>query len=190
MKKILSSLALLALAVNCFATGNLGVNPYQSGVISVVTNGASTLFYTNQFPLPYQSVPVVILYNTGNTAATPLTNSVTTTNFIVEVATPTNTTIAWQAYIGTPRFQAGTNSTLATVSTNIPFPYPYAQTPVVQCQQYSTNSAAEIAVTGITLTNFTVLCNLTEGFSWGAFGIAPAPSQSASTAPGLNDVKY
>lgn len=190
MKKILSLLAGLVLVVSCFATGNIGVNPQQNGVISIVTNGAASLFYTNTFPYAYQSVPVVALFNLGNTNALPFTNVVSTTNFILELNTPTNSTVAWQSYIGTPRIQSGTNVTMGTLTTNIPFPGPYAYNPTVFCQAFSTNAEAAIAVTAVTTTNFTVRCNLTEMFNWFSFGISPIPSEVANTSPGQNDVNF
>lgn len=190
MKKILSILAGVALTVECFATGAIGVNPSQNGIISIVTNGAATLLYTNTFPYPFQSVPVVALFNLGNTNALPFTNVVTSTNFILQLNTPTNTTVAWQAFIGTPRIQSGTNATIGTITTNIPFAGPYAYNPIVVCQSFSTNAEAAIAVTAVTITNFTVRCNLTEMFNWISFGISPIPSASDNTSPGQNDVNY
>jgi len=189
MKKIFSILTGLVLAVNCFATGSLGVNPQQSGVITVVTNGAASLYYTNTFPSPYQSVPVVTLFNLGNTNALPLTNSVTSTNFIVELNTPTNTTIAWQSYIGTPTIQSGSFTNTTATSQAVSFARPFAQLPVVVLTSAVTNAGAA-AITAITLTNFTMIQNLSTTNYYMAFGISPIPSDTANTSPGQNDVNY
>jgi hypothetical protein len=191
MKKILSIFALCALAVNCFATGNEGVNPAQNGVISVVTNGgAASLYYTNTFPFAYQSLPVVTLFNLGNTNAVPFTNTVSTTNFIVELNTPTNTLVAWQSYMGTPTIQVGSFTNSGAVSQTVPFARPFAQLPTVILTPAVTN-AGTAAVTGVTLTNFTVLENISTTNYYEAFGIAPIPAvDTLSTAPGYNHVNF
>lgn len=189
MKKILSIISLVLLAFDCFATGTFGVNPPQQGTIAIVTNGATSLYYTNTFPAAYQSVPVVLLFNLGNTNALPMTNTVTTTNFVVELNTPTNTIVNWSAYIGTPRIYAWTptNQTVG-VATNILFPFAYAYPPVVVVTPQNTNGAA--AVSSVTTTGFTLLENTLSTNQVIVFGIWASPSQADNTQAGYNDVNY
>lgn len=180
MKKILSIIAVLALAVNCFATGAQGVNPVQTGQVTFTGTTQSNTF---AFPFAYQAIPVMQFYP-NQTNGTPITNSlVTTTNFQLQIATApgtgTNYNFTWVAYAGVPIIQFGTNSTMATVATNIPFPHPFAQLPVVQLTEWSTNGAASCAVTATTLTNFSVLCNTAAGFNWTAIGIGPLQNPTA-----------
>lgn len=181
MKKLLTIAAGFALAFQCFATGPIPINSPQTGTLNFVTNGASPLVITNQFVVGYTYPPVMQFFLiSGVTNALPLTNTiVTTTNFAVSLATPTNCTIAWSAFAGYPRFQFGTNITLAAVSTNIAFPTPYAQVPTVEIQELTTN--ATMSVTAVTTTNFTVLANTAAAFLWDSIGIAYTPGTATLT---------
>lgn len=187
----LSVVAIALSAVNAFATGAQGVNPYQSGIINTATNGAAIQYSTNTFAFPFQTVPVVTLFSLGQTNVLPFTNVVTTTNFIVQSATNGfNASIAWQAYAGTPRIQAFTFTNVAAIATNVTFPYPYAQVPVVVVIGQSTNVAATVGVYNVTLTGFSFICNQGQTNQAEVIGISPAQSQDATTGIGQNDVKY
>lgn len=186
--KSLIAVAILGMATSVFATGAVGVNPAQSGVLVFTNGGVVSNVFT--FPYSYQSVPVVKFFS-DTTNATPMTNSaVTTTNFTLYIATSTNANIAWSSYIGTPRIQAATTVCFANVATNVAFPAPYAQVPVVVLTGGNTNINGNTAITAVTTTNFTIQCNVNNTNQWMSFGISAIPSQSDNTAAGYNDVNY
>jgi len=108
MKKTISILAGVILAVNVFATGNEGVNPPQSGVLTGTTTASSI---TNTFAFPFQTAPVLTVYPTL-TNGTPVTNVfVTTTNFAISFpASGTNTPFAWSAAVGATKIQYGSST--------------------------------------------------------------------------------
>jgi hypothetical protein len=182
--KILSAVAigLSVLLVNdCMATGPIPINTPQSGVLTFNTNGATPLIITNSFVPAFTYPPVMTFFLvSGVTNALPFTNNfVTTTNFSLQLATPTNCAVAWTAFAGYPRVQTGTNLTLANAATNIAFAWPYAQIPTLNIEPTATN--VPIAVTAVTLTNFTVSAGAAEGFIWGALGIAATPGTANVT---------
>jgi hypothetical protein len=190
MKNLIKFIAAVSLVIglNSYATGAIGVNQPQSGVIAFTNAGVVSNVFS--FPYAYQSVPVVKFFS-DTTNATPLTNSaVTTTNFTLYIATSTNANIAWNSYIGTPRIQAATTVCFANVATNVAFPAPYAQIPVVVLTGGNTNINGNTVVTAVTTTNFTIQCNVNNTNQWMSFGISALPSTSASTAAGYNHVNY
>lgn len=174
MKTLLLLGATLMLAVSAFATGPINIDTPQSGLINF-TNGGSQSF-TNQFVVNFSHPPVMTFYLTGgNTNALPYTNTViTTSNFILQSASnsgaSTNATFFWTANTGFLKWQMGTNNTLAASATNVAFITPYTAIPFVDIQSAATNSP--IAVTAITLTNFTVNAGSAEGFNWQAWGVS------------------
>jgi hypothetical protein len=170
MKKILSIGAGLMLAVSAFATGNEGVNVPQSGVI---TPGA-TPNITNSFALPYQTVPLIVIYASA-TNGTPITNGViTTTNFSFSFpAAGTNDTYAWQSFVGGTKEAFGTNL-VATATTNVTFPFTYATPPTVVCSGSLTN----VLVSAVTTTNFTETVSggaSSTGVNWISIGTVYNP---------------
>ena len=191
MKNLFKSLLVvsaLSLASSVYATGAVGVNQPQSGVLNFTNGGVVSNITT--FPYPYQSVPVVKFFS-DTTNATPLTNSaVTTTNFTLYIATSTNASIAWTSYTGTPRIQYGVTPCTANVATNVSFPAPYAQVPVVTVSGANTNINGGVAVIAVTTTNFTIQCNVANTNQWTAIGISALPSESANTSAGFNNVRY
>ena len=185
MKKILSIAAALTLAVQCFATGPVPVNTPQSGFANFTTNGSAFILYTNTFEPAFTYTPAMTLFlSSGATNALPFTNTVTTTNFILSINTPTNCTVQWVATPIVPRIEYGTVTNVANAQTSVTFPTPYAQIPVVFVSTQQTNSTG-VAVTSISLTNFTFVSGVTTNNNWISFGPAAYPSQAASaTAPG------
>jgi hypothetical protein len=168
--------AAFALASESFATGVVQPNAPQSGVVNFTgTNQGQTI----SFQPPFSVVPVMTLFG-GLTNASPITNSVTATNFTISVAS-TNLSVAWTAYQGYPRIQFGTNAaSAATLITNT-FPVPFAFVPIVNIQQTATNAVAgsEPVVSTITSTNFVIKFTDSTGTNqviyWGALGQAFAP---------------
>lgn len=182
---------LMALASSVYATGAVGINPPQSGVLNVTNTGIVSNTVT--FPYPYQSVPVMRFFS-DTTNLTPIINAatnstVTSSNFTLNaISSVTNGSVAWQSFIGTPRIQAGVSLNTATLATNVSFPAPYAFPPVVVITSMQTNSAA--CVIAVTTTNFTFQCNQASTNQWISFGISPLPSESANTSAGFNGVRY
>ena len=185
IKLAFASAVAVFVSLAVFATGPTPINSPQSGVITF-TNG-NALIITNQFPVGFTYPPVMQFYLvSGVSNCIPITNNfVTTTNFAISptttVATGTNCAIAWNAFIGYPRVQIGTNLTLAGVSTNISFPVAYAQIPIVNVEGSSTNASSQVAVTAVTTTNFTVNCDTSISFIWGSFGMAFTPGPTTVT---------
>jgi len=190
MKNLTKFIAAISLVVglNCFATGAAGVNPPQSGVISFTNGGVVSNVFT--FPYAYQSTPVVKFFS-DTTNATPLTNSaVSSTGFTLYIATSTNANIAWSAYVGTPRIQAGVATNAAATATTVTFSSPYAYTPQVVLTGGNTNINAISAITSITPSNFVFQCSVANTNQWMSFGISPLQSDSLNTSSGSNPVRY
>jgi hypothetical protein len=167
MKKLFFSLlAVWGLVTAAMATGQEGVNPYQTGTISF-TNGVYNV--TNSFPYSYTITPAVYFYATA-TNATPITNNfVTMTNFSIGVpTTATNYSVNWIAFAPITRFASGTQNLVTAVPTNIAFPFPYYTAPVVVVTGGITNNTA--AVTAVTTTNFTVASQSTQTIEWISVG--------------------
>lgn len=177
MKKIFSILSILALAVSAYATGNEGVNPPQSGVINPAINTTSI---TNTFAFPFQTTPVMIVYS-AQTNGTPITNSITTTNFTLSwpVNGSTNASFAWQAFVGGTKMAFGT-ATNGIGNTSVAFPFAYASAPVVLITGNNTNGV--VAVSAITATNFTINSLTAQTNSWESIGTVYNP-QSEYTGP-------
>lgn len=174
MKKTISIFTCLMIAVAVFATGNEGVNPPQSGVI-IPTSATPNI--TNTFAYPFQSVPLVIIYS-SLTNGTPITNNfVTTTNFGFSFPTPgTNSSFAWQAFVGGTKMDFGANTNIAAASTTIPFHFTYASPPVVVVTaQGGTNAVNAVTVTSVTITNFVLLANASQTNYWQAIGTVYNP---------------
>jgi hypothetical protein len=182
MKKTLSIFALFALAAECFATGPLPINSYQSGFINFTNGGSATNVYT--FPVGFTYPPAVSLFLvSANTNALPFTNTVTTTNFTTIINTTvngaTNATIAWTATPCSVFEQWSTTVNTAGVATNVAFPVPYVYPPMVNAQPNSTNGF--VAITAITTTNFTLLSNIAMTNYWNAIGEVVTPGTQPAT---------
>ena len=173
MKKLISILAGVVLAVNAFATGNEGVNPPQSGLIA---NAVTNQITTNSFAFPFQVAPVLTIYPIA-TNGTPVTNVfVTTTNFAISFPpSGTNAAFGWSAVVGGTKMEYGTQSFIVgTGSTNITFPAAYAVAPVVVVTSGLTN--APTAITSITTSNFTISSYQTQTNQWMSIGIVASPA--------------
>lgn len=172
MKKILSLCAMLGLAVNCFGTGSFPLNTPQTGFVNFTTNGSAFIVSTNLFEPPFTYPPAMTFWlSSGATNALPFTNSIlTATNFAISINTPTNATIQWTAYPAACMVQFGSQTNMAGISTNVTFVTPYAFPPVVVLTPVTTNVTAVAAVTAVTTTNFTILCNLQTTNYWQAVG--------------------
>jgi hypothetical protein len=171
MKKLISLCAAVGVAASALATGNLGVNPPQSGVLTV-TNAASVI--TNQFAEAYTVAPCLVVYS-SLTNGTPVTNNfVTTTNFAISFPTGgTNSAFAWQAFVGATCQQSGTFVDNGVLVTNT-FTYPYYSTPVLLVSGTATNNP--VAVTSVTTTNFITLCGTSNTVSWISVGTVLNPT--------------
>ena len=180
MKKFISIAAGLLLAVQCFATGSVPLNTPQAGVLNFTTNGASPLVITNSFAPGFSYPPVMQFFLTsGPTNALPLTNTIiTATNFAVSLATPTNCTVAWNAFLGYPRIQVGTNAITAGTPITNTFTVAYAYPPTLNIEGSTTNG---IGITGITTTGFILTSAQTQAVGWSAFGISATPGPSTVT---------
>lgn len=181
-------MAVAGLAISASATGTLGPNPPQSGVINYTgTNQSATV----TFPYPFQTTPLLFL-QAAATNSTPLTNSVlTTTNFTVTVAA-TNASLTWSAYVGGTRLQSGTNSITGGTPVTNTFAFPYSQLPVIVASGSSTNTAsAAVAVTSFSTTGFVIQSTTSQAVSWIAVGTVANPaSANTGTYPGQNAVIY
>lgn len=181
MKFILSLAIAFGLVVDCMATGSIGVNPPQSGVINF--SASTGLIITNPFTFSYQSQPAVTVSSANGTNDLPFTVSgVTLTNFIVTVSsgTTTNASVAWQSFPAYPRVFVGTNVLGVGVLVTNTFPVPFVYPPVVQLADSITNGDA--AATTVTTTNFVITVGPAETVYWGAFGNC--------YVPGLNTITY
>lgn len=174
---------------NIFATGNEGVNPPQSGVITPATGTTSI---TNTFAFPFQTVPVMVVYS-ALTNGTPITNSITTTNFTLSwpVAGSTNASFAWQAYVGGTRMQSGTNTLVANTLLTNTFAYAYAVPPVVVVSGNNTNTTAVVAVISVSTTGFVEESVTSQAGSWISLGtVYNPPSENVGANPPSNKVIY
>ena len=159
------------LAISALATGNEGVNPPQSGVLTVA-NGVNAI--TNTFAFPFTVAPCLVVYS-SLTNGTPVTNNfVTTTNFAISFpAGGTNSAFAWQAFVGATRQQSGTFADNAVLVTNT-FTYPYYSTPIVVVSGTATNNP--VAVTSVSTTSFVTSCGASNTVSWIAVGTVQNPT--------------
>jgi len=177
MNKFLSIVGVLAVALNTFATGAYQIDSPQSGVVIFTgTNQSQTI----TFAPGYSRIPVMQVFG-SSTNASPITNSVTSTNFTLSVAS-TNLSVAWNSFIGYPRLQKGTFVAGGGTNFTVTFATPYAYAPVVSVDGSSTNSSAITGLSSVTTTNFTVLAGATTTNQWQAIGEA--------YAPGLQNVTY
>ena len=179
MKKILSLVAAVGFALNCFATGSIAVNSPQSGYDNFSTNGSAFTSITNVFSPAFTYVPVTqVFLSSGPTNALPLVTSVTTSNLIVTITTATNCAVSWTAFAGYPRVQLGTNAITAGTPITNTFTVPYAYAPIINVEGSTTNG---VAITGITTTGFIMSSAVTQAVGWGALGISATPGASAVT---------
>ena len=162
------------LAVSVFATGNEGVNPPQSGVLTS-SNGVAGI--TNTFAFPFQTVPLLVVY-AANTNGTPITNAlITTTNFGITfpINGSTNNSFAWQAFVGGTKMAFGSVVSGGGTNVSVTFPFAYATPPVVTASGNSTNTTGIASVTAITITNFTILSQTAATNSWISVGTVYNP---------------
>ena len=178
MKKLISIAAALGLAVNSFATGAVGVNPSQSGVLNY--SAATTLIQTNAFAYPFQVAPAVIVNGLITNNAPFTVSAITTSNFVLTVTTlaTTNASVAWQAFAPYPRLQYGSQAVLQATPTNIAFAVNYTVAPNVVITANTTNSTA--AATAVTVSNFTATVNANTTVNWQAIGQAYAPGTAGT----------
>ena len=177
------------LAISALATGNEGVNPPQSGVITV-SNGLNIV--TNTFAFPFQQTPLVVMFS-SLAAGAPITNNfVTTTNFAFTFPLAgTNASFSWQAFVGGTRMQSGTNALVGGTPLTNTFAFAYAIPPVVVPSQGATNSSAIVAVTSVSTTGFIELSSTTQTGSWIAIGtVQNPPSENTGQNPPSNKVIF
>ena len=177
MKTLLSIVGVLAIALNTFATGAYQIDSPQNGVVTFTgTNQSQTITFAPGF----SRVPVMQVFG-SSTNASPITNSVTSTNFTISVAS-TNLSVAWNAYLGYPRLQKGTVVSGGGTNVTVTFATPYAYAPVVSVDGSSTNASSITGLGSVTATNFTILSGANTTNQWQAIGEA--------YAPGLQTVTY
>jgi hypothetical protein len=174
------------LAVSAFATGGVGVNPPQSG--TAVFTAAGGLVVTNTFAYPFQVAPVATIFGSSTNAFTYTT---TLTNIIITSAGgtgATNYTVAWNAYVGGTRAEAG-SQVMSTTTTNVTFPNAYAIAPVVTLTGSATTNTP--AVTSITTTNFAITIVGSGTIQWTSVGtVYNPPSDYTGQNPRNNTVIY
>jgi hypothetical protein len=186
MKNLIIICASLLLSATCFSAGTVGVNPPQSGIINPATGTTSI---TNTFAYPFQSTPIVVVYAAA-TNSTPITNSITKTNFVLSwpAAGSTNASFTWQAFVGGTRMQSGTQA-MSTTSTNVAFPNAYSVAPVVIVNGSATSNAP--AVSSITTTNFTITIVGSGTMQWISVGTVKDPqTEYQGKFPKSNPVIY
>lgn len=166
---------------DCMATGPIPLDTAQSGVLSFNTNGASPLIITNTFSPGFTYPPAMTFFLvSGVTNALPLTNTfITTTNFTVELATPTNCSVAWTAFAGYPRLQFGTNTVAASSLVTNTYSFPYEQLPTVQITGPGTNTAPGIV--SQTVSGFVFQAGVAGNYNWQAIGLALTPGKFGVT---------
>lgn len=184
---ILSVLALLATAQVVKATGNVGVDPVQTG--SLTFNVSTGFYITNQFPFAYTTPPVIQL-SAGTTNAVPITNIfVTTTNFAVSSnATNPAAQINWVSFVGYPRVQTGTNAIQASLLLTNTFSPAFAFLPIVQITGSITNSFINgiPCVSSVTQSNFVIqFGNTNQVIYWGALGVSASPGSYNPNSPSI-----
>ena len=181
-KKLVLGCAVIGLAASAFATGTIVVNTPQSGVIGFSTNGSA---YTNTFQPSFTYPPAMSVFlANGPTSALPFTNTVTATNFILWISTPTNCTVAWTAVPVFTQIQWGSQAVKQATPTNITFSVPFVYPPSLSGDSSLTNAATGIS--GVTTTNFTITVSADATVYWQAMGYT---ATSAQTGPsGLDGV--
>lgn len=178
MKKLIF-LSALVLAVQSFATGVVGNDQPQSG--SIAFTNAQTVpggRFTNSFAFQYTQRPVLVL---SGSAGPYVINSVTTTNFDVTTTSTNNTSVNWTAYLGYARIATGAPVCSANLATNITLPFTYAYPPIITVSASATNANSTVAITAVTTTNFTMLCNASQTNYWSAIGEAYSPGNQTVT---------
>ncbi len=185
MKFILSLVLTVGLALESFGTGAFPNNLTQTGT---TTYSVSTgLILTNTFAETFTVIPLVQVFPTSTNGAPFVVSAVTVSNFILTATanTPTNCSAFWQASLGYPRIQSGTNVLTGATPLLITFPTPYAAgyAPTVTVSGSTTNLNSIIGVNpvNVTYTNFTVLGNNTGVVTWQSFGICPTPGATTVT---------
>ncbi len=171
----------LALAVkSAFATGAVGTDVPQSGVLTFTpTTG---VYITNSFAYPYSQAPVLNL-TAITTNSQPITNvSVTTTNFIVS-ANATNSQVAWNSFAGYQRIQYGTNAIQGSLLLTNVFNPAYVYAPVVSVEGSTTNIVkGSVAISSITPTQVVFQFGDTnQVLYWMAIGTAATPGNNVVT---------
>lgn len=177
MKFLFTIAATVALAFNCLATGPLPLNSLQSGVVSFSTNSPAYMSVTNTFEPGFTYLPAMSFYLVaGPTNALPFTNTVTTTNFVLTIATSTNCSVAWVA--NPPYFvmESGSVVASAVLNTNITFPVAYAAPPTV----ILTGSVlvTNPVVTSVTTTTANISVCASNTVYWLSFGPQASPAQN------------
>jgi len=187
MKKLLSLIALLCFVTSAFATGQMPINSPLTGTVNFTNGGPQAI--TNVFEPPFTYAPAFNSYlNSANTNALPLTNTVTATNFIIQIASNagagTNATVYWTANPISTVLQYGSfgpgDLTGSTTWTNT-FSPPYASTPVVVATGSALAGATNnyVAITSVSTTAFIVTSgNTNQVIYWQAVGPAYARVQS------------
>ena len=181
MKKLISTLAVTAIAVAAFATGSFQADAPQSGVLAfTAATGGRT---TNYFAPAFSTIPVMQIVGSDSTAY-PYTNTVTKTYFILGMSV-TNVSASWNAYIGYPRIQYGTNAPNALVAYTNAFNPPYAFTPVVSVMASSMGSSnATPVLASVTSSNFIFSIGIdctNQTYRWQAIGSAFQPGSQNVT---------
>lgn len=186
MKKIFLTSVLALASVAAFASGILGTDQPQQGILTAAIGGPFLL--TNNFNPPFSVTPVVII-TPITTNAYPFTNTViTTTNMIVAVGN-TNSQIAFSAFIGYPLMQIGTNASSGLALVTNTFTIPYATAPVISLTSslLSTNSAVVSAIMGTnspnSITGFVINLGVptNQPVYWQAIGQAYRPGTRTVT---------
>lgn len=185
MKTLLRNLGAVVVALvlagnSAFATGAVGTDVPQSGILTFTTAGG--VYITNTFAYSYSQVPIV-QFQAITTNAIPVTNvAVTLTNFIVSANT-TNSQVAWNSYAGYQRLQYGTNAVQGALLLTNAFNPAYAYNPVVSIEGSSTNGlSGGIAVSSVSPTQFVIqFGNTNQVIYWTAIGTSFAPGNNVVT---------
>lgn len=186
MKKILALIALVALAVNCFAAGTLSVNTPQSGTVYFSTNGTAATNVTVTFTPAFTYTPAVSFFlSSGPTNATPLVTAVTATNLTITINASTNCSVLWVANPASPRIQFGTvssgpNAGATTYTNTFSAPYSSAPSVVISGSALAGATNAIPVVSSVTATAFIVSygANTNQTIYWQAVGLAYTPGAS------------
>ena len=189
MKKLISILTSLGLAVSAYATGDYQPVPTQSGTLTF-TPGTLDNTITNSFALPFSVKPVMVFYPI-TTNCTPITNYllstkcfVTSSNFAVASAATNNAVMAWTAYVGSTAIQTGYGAVLAAATpSNQTFSVSYAYTPYVILTPTGSTASTNnpITLSAVTTTNFTALGPATNYFNWISIGTTFNPGATSVT---------
>lgn len=178
MKPLISIALALLLPLGAMATGAVGTDPAQNGVI---TYDNVTWAATNTFSFPFSTIPIVLFYPSSATAF-PYTNTVSKTGFELDLnsVTASNLTVSWSAYVGTPRIEYGqVTSTTHPLQTNT-FSPTYAFTPnLVICPVANKTNA--VYISSVTSSNFVLDYGVTvvgETVNFQAIGTAFQPGNN------------